>query len=223
MDPALINRRDNIGFTPLHCAMDGQHDVEIVSLLLAHGADVHARCSLGQSALSNSYNAAVTRLLLEAGADVNARDYLGNTVLHNAAVLTFSASVLCCLLKAGADATAIHTYKATPAEVARAHAHSATAALLNRAERVQQCTRQAHDGAPMLPLHLRLSGNHSWHCNTDVSHRRAVFSGLVKISLFDAQPDRAELVQCVEFELYSTATNLAEYRDKKTLQQRAVA
>ena len=164
-------------------------------------------------------------MLLEAGADVNARDYLDNTVLHHAAAHGLSAGVICCLLKAGADATAENTLCDTAAEVAQAYKHSATEALLSRAELDQHFTQQLQDAERMLPLHLTLNPDRQgWRCSTDMAHRTAVFNCLSELALFDSQQaDRIELLQCVEFELYSTATDLAEYRDMKTVQQRAAA
>jgi uncharacterized protein len=140
MHPALINAQGKEDVTPLHCAVSKQWSAEIVSLLIKHGADVHAKCSLGQTPLFYSIDVASTRILLEASADVNARDYYGYTVLHNAAAQGRSTGVICCLLKAGADATAVNTVYDTAAEVAQAYKHSATAALLSRAARDQHST-----------------------------------------------------------------------------------
>jgi Ankyrin repeats (many copies) len=222
MDSALINTQDNLGYTPLHCAVEGQQSVETINLLIEHGADVHARCSLGQTPLFYSYDATLTRLLLQAGADANARNYLCNTVLHNAAAKDLDAGLMCCLLKAGADATAIDAYHGTAADVARTHKHSAPAALLSRAERDQHSTHQLQDAIP--PLHLMLDLDpRGWRRSTDMTHRTAVFSELAKMPLFDNQPDRTELLQGVELELYHAAADLAEYCILITAKQRAAA
>jgi Ankyrin repeats (many copies) len=164
----------------------------------------------------------VTRLLVEAGADVNARDYLGSTVLHDAAVHRPSAALMCSLLKAGADATAVDTCGATAAGVAEAYQRSEAAALLKRAETDQRSACDSPRCAPALPMHLVLNCDDSrWQCSTDLAHRSAVFSHLADMMpLFSSQPrDRVELLRRVEFELYSTAADLAEYRDLKTVQQ----
>jgi ankyrin repeat protein len=220
MDPKLINTQDAVGCTPLHCAVDKQQSTAVVGLLIKHGADVRARCTIGQTLLFYSKEAAVTRLLLEAGADVNARDYLGNTVLHDAAAQGLSAGVLCCLLKAGADATAINTICDSAAGVAAAYGCSAAAALLKRAELDQRSStlKQEHR-APMLPAHLMLDACHR-HSSSDLAARIAVFGILAKMPLFDTEPGRVELLQCTEL---STATDVEGYSDLNTVQQRASA
>jgi Ankyrin repeat len=232
MDLTLINTQNNLGYTPLLCAVEEQRGAETVSFLIEHGADVHARCSVGQTPLFYSSEAAVTRLLLKAGTDVHARDYLCHTVLHNAAALGLSAGVVCCLLKAGADPFPLNALFDSAAEVAQLHRHPATAALLLRAEDdkrahndrgAAECLQRGSEG-PLLPEHLAfVLRSRRWCCSTDTPFRRAVLQFLAKMRVFDNKPDRIELLQRVEFELYSTATNLAEYRDLATLQQRAVA
>jgi ankyrin repeat protein len=225
MDPTLINTYNKECCTPLHLAVSEVHSPETVSLLIKHGADVHARCSLGQTPLfkMHSSDAAVMSMLLEAGADVHARDYLCNTVLHSAATLDISAGVICCLLKAGADPAAVNTVFHTAADVAQAYKHSATAALLRRAECDSHSIHQKCF-TPMLPMHLLINPDHTgWRCSTDMKYRTAVFDRLSELLLFDSQPDRIELLQCVEFELYSSATDLAEYHDMNTVQHRAIA
>jgi Ankyrin repeat len=227
MEPTLINTQDNLGCTPLHCAVEEQRSAETVSLLIEHGADVHARCSIGQTPLFYSSEAAVTRLLLKTGAAVNLRDYLCNTVLHNAAALGLSAGVICCLLEAGANPYIPNSLCDSPAEVAEVHKHFAAAALLQRAEDDHAGTakrRQRAPRSPALPAHLAIEPQRRiWRSSTDVPSRRAVLSGLAKMPVFDTEPDRVVLLQCLEFQLYSTATNLAEYKDMNTVQQRAVA
>jgi ankyrin repeat protein len=76
-DPAIVGLRqaahDN---TLLHLACRHGH-VEIVALLLAHGADIMARASGGLTALhlaAGSGHTRVAELLLEKGAEVNARE-----------------------------------------------------------------------------------------------------------------------------------------------------
>jgi hypothetical protein len=144
-------------------------------------------------------------------------------VLQNAAAHGLSAGVMCCLLKAGADATAVNFYNDTAADVAQAYKHSATAALLSRAERDQLSTHQQWFAPMPCVMHLLINPDcPGWRCSTDMALRVAVLGHLSEMALFGSQqPDKFELVQCVEFELYSAATDLAEFGDLSTVQQRA--
>jgi hypothetical protein len=224
MDPALINTYNKEGCTPLLFAVEEERGTETVTLLIKYGADVHARCSLGRTPLFSCTEPAVTRVLLEADADVHARDYLCNTVLHNAAARGLSAGVICSLLKADADACTVNTHYDTAAEVAEVHKHTAAAALLRRAGSDQSNHFKQQQRAPMLPMHLLLNPDHpGWRLSTDMTARCAVFGRLSGLALLDTELDKIELVQCVEFELYSAATDLAEYRDLNTVVQRAAA
>ncbi|MCY3653498.1 MAG: ankyrin repeat domain-containing protein [Cyanobacteria bacterium MAG IRC1_bin_28] len=98
---ALINAGANIGVaarpttsfalgsygTPLHRAASVTH-VELVKLLLRHGANVDAEDSSDNSPLHLAIHAGhgdLARLLIEAGADVQARNHAGNTPVQVAA------------------------------------------------------------------------------------------------------------------------------------------
>ncbi len=91
-DPALLSAYSHDGWTALHLASFFGHG-EIVSLLLAQGADVNARSRSARFAASNTplhaaaanRQTAVAEILLEHGADVNARDGSGFTPLGLAA------------------------------------------------------------------------------------------------------------------------------------------
>ncbi len=76
-DASLLHARNDDGETPLHAAADG-HQVEVVQLLLARGADVGAVTSdSAQTALHYAATLGfgdVVALLLAAGADPSARD-----------------------------------------------------------------------------------------------------------------------------------------------------
>jgi hypothetical protein len=154
---------------------------------------------------------------------VNARDYLGSTVLHDAAVHRSSAALLCSLLKAGADAAAVNAYASAAADVAEANQRFEAAALLRQAESNQSVNFKLQQRAPMLPMHLLLhSRMPGWRrSSADMTDRSAVFGCLSGMALFDTELDKTELLQRVEFELYSTATDRAVYGDLDTVQQRA--
>lgn len=112
------NAADAYGRTPLMLAMRQRGAyINLASLLLAYGADVHARDQKGRSALHylclemrhrtlNSTPENV-RALLAAGADVNARDNRGQTPLVRFCVKNGSdPAIVRMLLAAGADAHA---------------------------------------------------------------------------------------------------------------------
>jgi len=98
---ALVNAGANVGVssrpttsfalgsygTPLHRAASANH-VEMVKLLLRHGANVDAEDNSENSPLHRaiySGHGEVARLLIEAGADAQARNHAGNTPVQMAA------------------------------------------------------------------------------------------------------------------------------------------
>lgn len=69
--------------------VSGSCGVAVARLLLAYGADVHARCNQGTTPLISSAafgSTAMSQLLLDAGATVDAVDLIGETALHKAAL-----------------------------------------------------------------------------------------------------------------------------------------
>lgn len=78
---AEINPRGNFFMSPL---MQAVEDLEMVKLLIAHGADVNQKNFRGATALMGAAAAgpaSVVKYLIEKGADVNARDKDGTTAL----------------------------------------------------------------------------------------------------------------------------------------------
>jgi hypothetical protein len=196
------------------------------------GADVHATERHGQTSLMYVVTVAAAQLLLDAGAAVNARCTLGSIVLHSAAARGVSAGVICCLLKAGADATATDTVGSTPADTAAVFGHSAVAALLHRAAADQRCRRQQQQQqqqqqsvAMPLPEHLQLGrAAATWHSSSDMTHRRKIHLQLVQFTFRTANGDcKAVDLQDLEFQLYKRAASLAEYRDSSTIAARVNA
>jgi ankyrin repeat protein len=81
--------RNGLANTPLLCAVIGQHS-DLVTLLLAHGADVNVRNTAGSTPLHKAAiggNARLVRLLLAHGAQVDARNTGGQTPLVHALFL----------------------------------------------------------------------------------------------------------------------------------------
>ncbi len=117
---AELDINPDSGTTALHRATSS---VTII-LLLAAGADVHARDNDGNTPLHNAKSAEAVKVLIEAGADVHARDNDGNTPLHNAK----SAEAVKVLIEAGADVHARNNNGSTP--ILTAITHDAMKALL---------------------------------------------------------------------------------------------
>jgi ankyrin repeat protein len=89
-DPANIDARDSVGWTPLFWASGGHNfkDGSVLRSLLEHGADINVQDKIGLTPLRWAiFNGAleVVRLLLEHGADVEAKDNNGKTALQLAA------------------------------------------------------------------------------------------------------------------------------------------
>ena len=85
---AAVNTTCNKNYTPLRYAVVWEQPLEIVRMLLEHGADTESRSShdvtpLHDSAVMNAVDTAL--LLLEYNADVDAEDEYGGTPLHFAA------------------------------------------------------------------------------------------------------------------------------------------
>jgi hypothetical protein len=128
---------------PLHCRAE-HGDVEMVELLLAHGADALApscmgtplHCAVGgfQHTPPERWREVAHRLL-DAGADINAGSALSGdpnwTPLHHAAWRNHFAAVAW-LLEHGADRTRINKYGSTPLDTARYFGHEGIIEILSQ-------------------------------------------------------------------------------------------
>ncbi|XP_066496942.1 histone-lysine N-methyltransferase EHMT1-like [Tiliqua scincoides] len=118
--PKGVNKQDSGGRTPLFWATEYRH-VDLVELLLTHGADVAARDHEGNTCLhwaASVGSAPITRRLLEAGAEVDARNERGDSPLHLAArERRYQCLVL--LLAHGANVSLANRAGQTPLQCAR--------------------------------------------------------------------------------------------------------
>ena len=133
-DPELLRQRSDDGWTALHLAAHFGR-VEVVNLLLARGADVHARsenamgnCALHAAAAGRAA-ALIVALLLARGARADAVQNGGFTALHEAAFKN-DLALAELLLAHGAD-PALRTDEGETAEaIATRHGHAQLARRL---------------------------------------------------------------------------------------------
>lgn len=108
------NASSRNGMTALHSAAWSAKDVEIVELLIAHGADLNAKGQEIGTPITQALDVEVARVLLDAGADVNdVSDSDGRTLLHWAA-LNCDRKLITFLLEHGADPLALNRWGQTP-------------------------------------------------------------------------------------------------------------
>ncbi len=129
---ALVNQRDEKGFTALLRALQNQ-EYDVADILLAQpGLDVNAQGSTGVTALM-SYAARqredAVKNLLSHGADVNLKDADGDTALHLASQAG-NVNVLRMLLEKGAAPNAKNKVGGTPLMWAGVFGHEEAAKLL---------------------------------------------------------------------------------------------
>ena len=123
-EPALIHARDAEAWTPLHYVAD-RGWLDLMTWLIAHGADIHAVTNEVETPLffaanpakTDSNAAACIRLLLAAGADINYRNGKGWTPLHDLAFYG-EAAESAVLLDQGAAVNACGAYGETPLHLA---------------------------------------------------------------------------------------------------------
>ena len=97
-----VNKKDQLGETPLHSAAKEGH-MQIIELLITEGADVNAKDNQDWSSFHFAAyfgNKETVELLIAKGADVNAKDKYGDTPL-DAAITRFRTEIADLLRKHG--------------------------------------------------------------------------------------------------------------------------
>ena len=110
-----MNKRDNLGNTPLTCAVSAG-DIKLIKHLIQLGADMNAIDKHGDTPLTFAVSTGDIKFikhLTQLGADVNKRDELGNTPL-TCAVSAGDIKLIKHLIQLGADMNTIDSRGNTP-------------------------------------------------------------------------------------------------------------
>ena len=135
---ASLATEDSVGDSALHHAARVENNqLELVNMLLKHGAAIEAVNKFGVTPLLLAFqkgNKAAVVALLAKGASLSSVDHVGNTALHHAAISKNNqADLVNMLLKHGASIEAGDKVGITPLHMAVAHANKpAVVALLSR-------------------------------------------------------------------------------------------
>eukprot|EP00953_Heterococcus_sp_UTEX-ZZ885_P019286 10775-Heterococcus_DN1.PRE.1 len=140
-----VNIAADNGMSALHLAVMHNHSA-VAQLLLEHGATAVLNkvvdiwclqsdyyCCFGLRALTLCTTADTAKVLLAADADVHVTTTAGDTCLHKAAGHKVAVSVICLLIKAGADLHAVNNQGKTAAQVAHDSGNVLAEQLLVRA------------------------------------------------------------------------------------------
>lgn len=100
-----IDSVDEMGWTPLHCAVRSNENVDVVKLLVESGADIQAVTEDGKTlchlAVINSIS--MTKYVLSLGLDINSMDIEGLSPLHYVVGYNENTEIVSLLIQSGAD------------------------------------------------------------------------------------------------------------------------
>jgi len=95
---AIVNAKDDDGYTPLHRTVS----IEMAEYLVSKGADVNAENNYGDTPLHKAVSREIAEFLVSKGADINAENNHGDTPLY----YVFSRDIAEFLVSKGADVNA---------------------------------------------------------------------------------------------------------------------
>ena len=127
-----LGKRDGLGRTPLHLAVEYDAEPAVIAVLLEYGADIEARDGFGDTPLHTATEGgdpAIVAVLLEGGADTEAEDDFGRTPLHYA-IVDGNLPVTAALLDHGANIEAKNDFGDTPLHVAAGKGNAAVVEVL---------------------------------------------------------------------------------------------
>jgi hypothetical protein len=130
--PEHVNARGGREVTPIHAAARVGH-VDVISLLLEHGADMDGRGDDGMTPLHLALSCGrveAAQFLLERGADINAGDDYRRTSLHSA-VFARDGQPVRLLLEHGADVNVRDKWGRTPSDIASEYHRQEMVAVLS--------------------------------------------------------------------------------------------
>lgn len=132
---AVVNSRDAYGLTPLHFAVAGSENPEVIDVLQRYGADPNSKDEYGLAPLHIAArftsNPQVIEKLVSLNAATNAKDIFGLTPLHWAAVGNENREVIDVLLRLGADPNLRDLNGRTPLDIALEQDNDSVISLLN--------------------------------------------------------------------------------------------
>ena len=134
---AVVNSKDAYGLTPMHFAVAGSENPEVIDVLQRYGADPNSRDEYGLTpmhvAARFTANPQVIEKLVSLDAATNSKDIFGLTPLHWAAVGNENREVIDVLLRFGADPNLKDFNGRTPLDIALEQGNDSVISLLNAA------------------------------------------------------------------------------------------
>lgn len=132
-DNSLVNAKDEYGFTVLHNVV-GEHNFDMVELLVQKGADVNAQNDEGIAPPHLAAYAENAKILIKNGAKVDIESNLNETPLYVATTEHEDIDVMEVLLENGANPNHKNVRGETPYDAAKLMGYTEKVALIEKYE-----------------------------------------------------------------------------------------